>query len=375
MQKMLTPEPRLFFIDNLRVFLIALVFLVHLAITYGSPLGTWYYQEGQVSMPSAVVYILFQAIVQAFFMGLLFLISGYFTPSSYDRKGSKQYLKERLTRLGIPLLIFLVVVEPIVEYAVDLSNGFFHGSFLNFFITYGFFGFGILWFVLALLVFGIAYACWRAFKPKPTKAIPFPKNSIILAFALMLGAVSFAVRLVFPTSSVSSLFSFRYGYFPQYIAFFIVGLIAFRGNWLMTIHKKTGQFWSKTSITLLAILPFIFVAGVITGGVNSFSGGFSWQAAAYAFWEQLFGIAVAIGLTVWFREKINFQNRLTKALSSSSFTAYIIQAPVLVFLALSLQSLQLPLLLKFAVVSPIGVVLCFAVAYLIRKIPKANKIL
>jgi len=143
----------------------------------------------------------------------------------------------------------------------------------------------------------------------------------------------------------------------------------------MTIPKKTGQFWSKTSMTLLAILPFIFVAGVITGGVNSFSGGFSWQAAAYAFWEQLFGIAVAIGLTVWFREKINFQNRLTKALSSSSFTAYIIQAPVLVFLALSLQSLQLPLLLKFAIVSPIGVVLCFAVAYLIRKIPKANKIL
>ncbi len=150
MQKTLTPEPRLFFIDNLRVFLIALVFLVHLAITYGSPLGIWYYQEGQVSMPSAVVYILFQAITQAFFMGLLFLISGYFTPSSYDRKGSKQYLKERLTRLGIPLLIFLIVVEPIVDYTVALTNGSFNGSFLNFFTTYGFFGFGILWFVLAL---------------------------------------------------------------------------------------------------------------------------------------------------------------------------------------------------------------------------------
>ena len=42
-------QSRLFFVDNLRVLLIALVFLVHLAITYGSPVGSWYYQEGLVS--------------------------------------------------------------------------------------------------------------------------------------------------------------------------------------------------------------------------------------------------------------------------------------------------------------------------------------
>ena len=37
--------------------------------------------------------------------------------------------------------------------------------------------------------------------------------------------------------------------------------------------------------------------------------------------------------------------------------------------------MQLPLLLKWVVVSFIAVALCFSVAYLVRKIPKADKVL
>jgi hypothetical protein len=53
----------------------------------------------------------------------------------------------------------------------------------------------------------------------------------------------------------------------------------------------------------------------------------------------------------------------------------IVQAPVLVFLALGLSGLDLPLLLKFALVSPVAVSLCFLIAYLLRKLPKANTVL
>jgi len=93
---------------------------------------------------------------------------------------------------------------------------------------------------------------------------------------------------------------------------------------------------------------------------------------AFAFWEQLFCIAVCVGLTVWFREKLNVQNRFTKALTENSYAAYIFQAPVLVYLAVALQSVQMPLLLKFAVVSPIAVALCFMAGFVVKKIPKAD---
>src|SRR5262245_9401324 len=95
---------RLVFIDNLRVVLTVLVMLHHLAITYGAP-GDWYYNEAPVlDMPSSLLFTLFVATNQAFFMGFFFLISGYFIPSPYNRKGARLFLQDRLLRLGIPLL-------------------------------------------------------------------------------------------------------------------------------------------------------------------------------------------------------------------------------------------------------------------------------
>ena len=348
-----------------------------MAIVYGSPVGSFYGFNEQAGLPSDLVYILFTVGAQAFFMGLLFLLSGYFTVPSYDRKGSKQFLKDKLIRLGIPLIIFAVFIDPPIEYMLALWRGWFHGSFFAFLSNPNFYTpAGPLWFVLALLVFAIAYIGWRSLSPKPTKSYPFPKKRVIFGFALLLGVATFAVRLVFPVGWSVPWLNFQLGFFAQYVALFIVGLVAFRSNWLMTIPEETGRFWSKIALSLFPVLIVILVSGFLFGdGINAFLGGFNWQAAAYAFWEQLFAVAVCIGLTVWFREKVNFQNRLTKALSDSSYAAYILQVPVLVFLALAFQSMQLPLLLKWVVVSSIGVALCFSVAYFVRKIPKADKVL
>ena len=75
-------KPRLLFVDNLRSFAIILVFLVHIAMTYGAS-GLWYYKEGQLTGPEYYVFLAFTCVCQAFFMGLLFLLAGYFTPASY----------------------------------------------------------------------------------------------------------------------------------------------------------------------------------------------------------------------------------------------------------------------------------------------------
>jgi glucan biosynthesis protein C len=368
-----TPKPRLFFIDNLRVFLIALVILQHLAITYGAPSGSWYIHEGIVDLPMGFVYIFFLAANQAFFMGLLFLFAGYFTPSSYDRKGSGRFLADRALRLAIPIAVFIYLIDPIMMYALNgfqtpLWNYIFSSPMAGL-------GFGPLWFVELLLYFVLAYVVWRAVKPNPTKARGFPRDSLIVLFGLLLGVVTFAVRVVFPIGYVLDILGFQLPFFPQCIALFLVGLVAYRGNWVMTISKERGRLWGRVAVVLLLLMPVLFLVGSINVGLAPFGGGWTWQAAAFAFWEQFFCVAVSIGLTVWFREKVNFQTRFTKALSQSSYVAYLLQAPILVYLAIALQSLQMPLLLKFAVVSPVGVALCFGTAYLARKIPKADNIL
>ena len=51
---------------------------------------------------------------QSYFMCLFFFLSGYFTPSSYDRKGPMRFLADKLQRLGIPFLAFTFVLGPML---------------------------------------------------------------------------------------------------------------------------------------------------------------------------------------------------------------------------------------------------------------------
>ena len=78
---------RLYFVDNLRIFLISLVVLHHLSITYGAP-GSWYYNESQPEGLLILPLAMFVATNQAFFMGLFFLISAYFTEKSFAGKST-----------------------------------------------------------------------------------------------------------------------------------------------------------------------------------------------------------------------------------------------------------------------------------------------
>ena len=271
------------------------------------------------------------------------------------------------------MVVFTVFVSPVVYYAIALSEGY-RGSFLGFVQTYLPFGLGPLWFVFALLLFGAGYALWQVFSTKHSIVYSFPSKRVIVSLGLLIGAITFAVRIFFPEGWAVPLIDFQLAFFPQYIAFFIFGLIAYRSNWILSLPRESGMFWGGSVASWLPLVALgIFVASILTGA--SFLGGLTWQTAAYALWEQVFAIAISIWLVVWFREKFNTQSRFLRILSDNSYGAYIIQAPVLVFLALSLQSIQLPLLLKFAVVSPVGVSLCFVFAYLIKKIPKADRVL
>jgi glucans biosynthesis protein C len=380
---MQVPKSRLLFIDNLRTFTIVLVLLVHIAITYGAP-GLWYYKEGALTGPQYYIFLAFNCTCQAFFMGLLFLLAGYFTPASFDRKGAGQFTLDRLTRLWLPVGVFILLINPFVQYAL-ISAGIWPsptglpitildlpGLFIN---PFSGLGFGPLWFIEALFYFTLIYVVWRLTFKNPAKTRPIPSNLSIAILAVALGAVSFVVRIWLPVGYQFNLLGFQLPFFPQYIVFFILGVFAFRGNWLLNLPTKTGKLWLRIAGVLLAVFLGVLSYAALTGAVDSFWGGATLGAAFFAFWEQSFAVSVSIGLIVWFREKLNHQNRLAKMLSDNSYAAYFLQTPILVGLALALATIEMPLALKFFVVAPLGVALCFIFAFLVRKIPRVNRVL
>jgi len=373
---------RLFFIDNLRILLISLVIVVHLSVTYGG-VGGWYYKEGQADMITSTVLTVHNAINQSFFMGFLFLISGYFTAVSYDRKGPRRFLRDRLLRLGIPMLFYDFIINPLIEYALMTKVHGFDGSVWKLIAQYfGEFhiGTGPLWFVEALLFFAVFYVLWRGFTKKGSPAVhsdgKIPGYITISIFALALGAVTFVVRIWLPIGWAFGPLNFQFPFFPQYICLFIVGILAYRRNWLMRIPDAMGKFWLCVAVIFMVVLfPVLFVLGGASDDISPFMGGVHWQCFAYAVWEQYIGVAIIISLLFLFRKWLNRQGGAAKAISASSYTAYIVHAPVLVFLTLAIRNIRIYPLLKFALAVLIAVPLCFALGNFIRQLPLARRIL
>jgi surface polysaccharide O-acyltransferase-like enzyme len=367
---------RLYFADNLRTWLITLVVLHHLAIVY-TGVGAFYYVEPPPSYPlPLVVLVIFIVVNQAYFMGLLFLISGYFSPGSLERKGVRRFVKDRLIRLGIPLLVYFFVLNPIASlgsYAMPASLSGITTP-LSWQAYPQLVGFGLAWFLAMLLIFDIGFAIWWVIRrnraPRQESSNEPPRYQIIAAFILVLALTSYLIRIVIPIGEYVAGFP-TLSYLPQHLSFFIIGIVAVRHNWLRNIPKSMGR--GGFALVLVATITLLPLA--LTGGITNVAGYGSWQSAVYALWDSTVAVGMSLGLITLFRDRFNWSGSFSRFLSRHSYTVYVISAPIIVFVAVALMGLSLEHLLKFGLAAAITVPLCFAVAYLVLKIPFASRVL
>ena len=373
---------RLLYIDNLRIVLICLVIATHTAITYGGT-GSWYFITAAAGTLAPAVLTMLTVLNQAFFMGAFILLSAYFIPGSLLRKGPGKFARDRLVRLGIPLLIWVVLLDPVLEYigfsATGKDLGTFGSYWVSCFTRFPDIMFGPMWFVAFLLLATFAYLLWlRVFPaaaPGDHQKISFPGFPALLGFGLLLGIITELVRLVLPIGSMWFL-GFQLPFFPQYIAFFIFGIIAAQNNWFDAIPRSTGKACAILALVLVIAEPVLmaFLSGS-PAGIAAVRGGFAWQAAVFALWEQVAGVMITIGLVWLFSVRLNAQGPVAKAMAGDAYTVYIIHPFVVVLLAIAISGLALPALAKFAIVLPLAIAIAFCAAHLIRAIPGVSRVL
>jgi glucan biosynthesis protein C len=373
---------RLIFIDNIRWVMIMLVLSMHAAVTYSGH-GSWYVKEpAKLGFVQEFTFVTFQVFLQSFFMGFLFFLAGYFVPGAFDKKGALCFVRDRAYRLGLPALLFMLLIQPLTCYYVagvwDTSAGFFldyrnyilHGRFLS--------GTGPLWFCVALLFFSAAYAGWRYLVPRVTRntrAKAFPRTAVLISLIGLTAIATFLVRVSWPMGT--SFYNMQFCYFAEYIVFFVAGTLAYRNGWLSALPAATSRRWGVAGVfggLIVWLLNIVLGGGVKNGAF--YDGGWHWQSLGMSLLDALAGIGISLGLLGLFRARFNRQGRWAKFLSDNAFAVYVFHTPILIAITRGMTGLHWLPLLKFVVATVLCITASFALSSgVFRRIPGLKKIL
>ena len=340
---------RLAWLDNLRIALTALVVVHHAAQPYGPE--DWWYVEGQPGTPALAR---LSAIDGSFFMSLFFFVSAVFVPGSIRRRGAWRFLKGRLVRLGIPVLIGALTIVPGLTYAYyvhyrDYPPISFPSYFLGVYLGLGDkpadwtgpswpdLQFGHLWFVQNLLVYTVLYVVcsWMVRlvqRPRRGGRVQVarrpPGHGALLGLTVVITAATFLVRVWYPLDAWVAVLDFLQvepARVPQYAAFFVLGVLACRYDWLEECDARVGWVWLGGGLAGVTVL---FVVGADAGCFGP--GGFNGPALAWAAYDSALCVSLCLGLLTVFREAVTRSSRLSAELAANSYGVYVLHVPLVV---------------------------------------------
>lgn len=347
----MTEKNRLFYLDNLRVAVIILVIAHHVGQAYGSTGGWWPIQEAA----RAPILGPFFTVNRSFFMSLFFMISGYFTVMSFRSKGANNFMKDRLLRLGVPTLVFGLVMIP-MQVIVFAASAFPVDV-------------GHLWFLEHLLIFSAGYVLWQKFRRERPgvnqSGVNTPGYLLILLFALALAIVTGVVRIWYPIDKWVYLLGFirvAFADVPRDLSFFIIGLLAYDRQWFQKFPTRDGYTWLGIGL-VMAVYWYVYAVWLWKFlPTDSLT-----MDIIRLIWEMALCFGMCIGLTVWFREKLNFQGRLGQAMAQSQYAAYIFHVPFVILFQWIVLGLDLPPFVKFVLVTFAAVPVTFLFSHWVRK--------
>jgi glucan biosynthesis protein C len=371
---------RLLFLDNIRWSMVILVLTMHASDTY-SPFGNWYYTDRASEGPfSTIFFAVYQSFLQAFFMGLLFFVAGYFTVPSLERKGALDFISDRFIRLGIPTLLYMFVIGPLTQYFLSHtwgSGGFGHQWLTHFRDGEWLSESGPMWFCALLLCFSIAYPALRIVRPESARQIlSSPSNWAFGGFLAAMAVLTFLVRVVVP-ENVTTL-NVHLGDCPQYVLMFGAGAVAHRAHWLDHVRGRFAKHWAAA--TLVASVPLLILLILLRpslgGNTQLYNGGFNWISATKCLWEALVCMGMSLTLIAYFYRRFDRQGRCSSFLSKNAFAVYLFHPPILIAVAIMLHPLIAPPVAKAALLSILAGLVTFVLAAMVfHRVPLLRRVL
>jgi len=351
-------KTRIYFLDNLRTFLIFLVVVLHSGLVYESVLQNSWIVNDVVKNESIG---LIRMYLDLFVMFMIFFISGYFIPISVGKKTTTDFLKSKFKRILLPWIIAVLTLIPAYKFIFLFSRGlpqeewysYFHffertGTDLTFFANNP--AQNWLWFLPVLFLFQVLYLVIS--KTKILSLNISLKTGVILTFVIGLITSVTISELGLKGWHHSALLHFQRERLLVYFMSFLLGSLCYKLKVFESVNRNKKLYIIANVVLTIGLGIFTAVA------LNSFFNIIDPQRNYYFISEfgdkvTYYASALLSQLSILyvfihgFRFSLNKTNAIVNELNRNSYAVYIIHTVVLGVIALTLIGLPIPAMIKF----------------------------
>ncbi len=335
--KKTTHAVRLHYLDWLRVLAVLGVFYAH--ANYINNSLYWHIGVGDQSS-GLMVLVVFGT---QWGMALFFFLAGSSSRFALESRTSREYISERFKRLIIPFVIGFILLSPPVAYLISVSQGSYHGAFLQF-IPYFFENIHIdwnpqwigaygyhLWF-LAFLFFVSLLTLPALLLLKRKRGLAFisrlaafcSKPAGLFVFVIPIALIQIALRAPFPGYQ-------SWADFFTWLIIFVYGFILLADNHFTIAIQKQSKIALIVAIISLSTMFIANFAGVLGSwdSIHSYTPG-------YVLYQLLRSIVTWSWLifTLYFGMRFfNFRNKVIDYTNEAVLPFYWLHYPVIVIIA------------------------------------------
>ena len=363
------PSCRLHALDALRGIAMLLGVVLHSSISYMEqrmPDLLWAVQD---SSRSAVFDWLFWWL-HGFRLPLFFVIAGFFSAQLYERRGAREFLRQRGKRLLVPFLAGVAIILPLT-FGVWCCGWLASGSCslenirrMKFdpAIQDNLYGPAHLWFLEYLFLMCMMYCISRLSVSRcMTRYVnlqpPGDWRQRLLAslWGPLLLSVPAAILIGIDPTAV---LSFRNSFVPEPARLAYYGLFFVVGSWLAGNQPLLERYATRGSVSIVYLLlsvPVLLVFGLLLQQYLDAGLGFPGRIAlavsgALFAWLSVFGF---LGLFLHF---FNREQPALRYLADASYWTYLCHLPVVGLMQVVLAQVSGPAAIKFAIVFVVAAV-------------------
>jgi fucose 4-O-acetylase-like acetyltransferase len=361
---------RIYWLDNLRTFMIFLVVLVHAGGVYessGAWASFWIVDDPSTNNLSGILFL----IMDIFMIPTIFFISGFFAPLSMKNKKGWAFLKSKFKRLIIPWVIAVLTLIPLYKIIFLYSRNLPQESWTTYFHwSNGIWSQNWLWFLPVLFLFDVLYFLISNAKIR----IPnISLNGAVLGTFLIGFVYSFSMD-IFGLRGWTKivLLDFQNERLLIYFMTFLLGALCFRLKVFEAKPKSKILYHILNAINWIPVTVYIFFLLYPWFKPGNYI--VSEIIHKLILWLS-FHISLLCLLYVMintFRYYLNKQGRLSKELNGNSYSVYIIHVIVIGGIALTVLNTAIPSLLKYLILTVSTYIACNLIVYFYRKVIKSK---